>query len=187
MERNKEIKTKIEEEIEKANKSYKETFDEITKIFENDHNMLNEKEEKMKKELGEKVEEMKNQLEKFLLESNELILSCEKMIKSIEVNNGKYKNEIKTICYISEINKNNEKVYNFFKKPIVNLNISFPTKSLFWGVNSPIYSIYYLNGIPVPKNINIRKNEDIAFIEWDIDKIKYKCECVKYSVCRNKR
>ena len=182
MERSKEIKAKIEEEIEKTDKLCEETFDKITSAFENQHKILNEKEEKMKKELDEKVEEIKNKFEKFLLESNEIISSCEKMIKSIEVNNGKYNNEIKTICYISEINKNNEKVNNFLKKPIVNLNISFPTESLFCGVNPPIYSIYYLNGIPVPKNINIRTNEDIAFIEWDIDKIKYKYKNVEYSV-----
>ena len=115
MERSKEIKAKIEEEIEKTDKLCEETFDKITSAFENQHKILNEKEEKMKKELDEKVEEIKNKFEKFLLESNEIISSCEKMIKSIEVNDGKYNNEIKTICYISEINKNNEKVNNFLK------------------------------------------------------------------------
>jgi hypothetical protein len=45
-----------------------------------------------------------------------------------------------------------------------------------------MYSFYYLNGIPVPKNIMIIKEEEQALISWEIDEIKFEYKNIKYSV-----
>ena len=62
-----------------------------------------------------------------------------------------YNSEIKTLHYISKIIKNNEKSNEFFKKPIKNVNITFPPDSLCSGKGTPHYYYYIFNGIPVPK------------------------------------
>ena len=72
----KDLKQKIEDEIEKINKSHSKIMEEITESFENQHIKLNEKEKMIKAELDLKVTKMKEELEKFLLESNEILISC---------------------------------------------------------------------------------------------------------------
>ena len=94
--------------------------------------------------------------------SNNIILSCENINKAI----GNYQNqnnEIKTLCYISEINKNEETAKDFLKNRIKTINISINFDS------SLNYENYYFNGIPIPKEIKAEKEEDKLLISWDID------------------
>ena len=78
------IKEKIELEIEKVNNSRDILLDEITKSFEEQRVKLNEKEKALKSELDLKVTELKDKLEKFYIESNDIISSCERINKAIQ-------------------------------------------------------------------------------------------------------
>ena len=78
------IKEKIELEIEKVNNSRDILLDEITKSFEEQRVKLNEKEKALKSELDLKVTELKDKLEKFYIESNDILSSCERINKAIQ-------------------------------------------------------------------------------------------------------
>ena len=161
----KNIKQRIELEIKKINNSYIILMDEITASFEQQHNKLNEKEKNIKFELDLKVTKIKEELENFLKESNDILISCERIEKAIKYyEKKKINNEIKILYYISEINKNNEIAKNFIKKQIKNIEIYYNS-----DLNTLEYKDYYCSGIPIPKNIKIEKQESKLLIYWDID------------------
>ena len=128
--------------------------------------------------MDEKVTEMKIELNKFLNEANNILLSCEKIYKGTENSNIINDNyEIKTLFYISEIHKNNERAKIFFKKPIRNLNLNIGTFSnnpFLFGPNIYNYTYYYFSGITVPKNITVRKNNNKLSISWSVDELRIK-------------
>ena len=165
----KNIKQRIEEEMEEINISQKKIFNEITTSFEDQRNKLNRKEKQLKLELEEKVKQIKEELNKFLNDVNQLILFNERTNKAIE-NFEKTNNteKIRALYYISEININNEKTKEFFKIPIRNLDISFNS-----DLNTLDYKDYYFSGIPVPKNIKTEIQGNVI-LSWDIDKFKVK-------------
>ena len=73
-------------------------MDEITSSFEERHNQLIETEKELKAELDLKVTEVKNELENFLIESNDIILSCERTDKANKYHEKKNENkEIKSL------------------------------------------------------------------------------------------
>ena len=147
----KDIKKKIEEEIEKINNLHSKIMDEITKSFEVQRIKLNEKENEIKYELDIKVTKVKEELEKFLIESNDILISCERTEKATKYfkkkNNG---NDIRYLYYISEINKNNEKAKELLDKPIKNMKVSLKID------NTLEFKEYYINEID-PKEENIIK------------------------------
>ena len=162
---------------------HKDVTGKLIKFFEDEHLNLNIKEKNAKKEIDEKVEEIKDELQNFLKESQDIFLSCENIsnsIKAYKQNLGK--SNMKTLYYISEINKNNEKVKEFFQKPIKNINIIFPNMSLFGEKDNPRFIYYYLSGMPIAKNIWISKVDENAFIAWNIDDLRFKYKSIKYSV-----
>ena len=111
----KNLKERIEEEIEKLNNFYNREKNELAENYK-----------RQQMELEEKVTNMKIELNQFLKESNNVLLSCEKIWQAIEnykIENDNY--EIKTLYYISQINTNKENANNFLKKPIRNLIKSF--------------------------------------------------------------
>ena len=145
---------------------------------------MDQKENNIKLQLNNKFKEIKDELEKYLYESNQTLISCYKILQANEnyeinsINNSK----IKTLYYISEIHKNNEISKKFLLKPIKNLDIYFDISN-----NSLNFKDYYINGIPIPKNISINniisKKIDISwdldyyYIKgFDIDNIKYLIE-----------
>lgn len=130
---------------------------------------------------------MKNELNKFLLECDKIKLSCEKLYNSIKfLENEDENNKIKSLYYISEINKSIDEAKIFLKKPMKNINIIFPIQSLFSSfTNIPNYNFYYFNGIPAPKEINIVKKKDQAhniLISWKLEDLKYDYKSIKYLV-----
>lgn len=162
------IKQIIEDEISKLKRSKDKIIVEITSCFKKERLRLNEEENKLKLELDNIVKEMENELEKFLKESNNILLSCDKILqstKSYEMLNDK--NDMVSLYYISEINKNNEKAKAFFNVPIKNIDISF--RSIF---NNLYFDEYYFSGIPVPKDIKVVKKEDKISITWNIGNIR---------------
>ena len=163
-------KQRIEEEIEEINIAHKKLINEITTSFEEKHIQLNRKEKQLKLELDEKVKKIKEELNKFLIESKNIILFCERSSKAIENYEKKnYVEDIETLYYISEININNEKTKEFFKIPKRNLDISFNS-----DLDVLDYKDYYFSGIPVPNNIKKEIQGQNVIISWDINNFKLK-------------
>ena len=172
------IKEKIELEIEKVNNSRDILLDEITKSFEEQRVKLNEKEKALKSELDLKVTELKDKLEKFYIESNDILSSCERINKAIQnyEKNNDNNTKIKTLCYISKINKVNVEVKGILQKSFENTEISFKND------NSLDYKNYYINGIPKPKNIEIEQKDNKLYISWNIDNSYLDIENIKYLI-----
>ena len=92
----KNLKDRIEQEIEKLNYLYDQKKIELAEEYK-----------KQQIELDEKNINMKNELNQFLKESNNVLLSCEKIWKAIEnykIEKDNY--EMKTLHYISQIHTN---------------------------------------------------------------------------------
>ena len=156
------LKRKIEEEIVKINNTQKNIEEKIELSFKKRHEKLIEEEQKLKLELNIKINEIKGELKEYLRKSNTIISSGENIHKAIE-NYQNLNNEIKTLCYISELNKSEETIKDFLKERIKNLNISINFDS------SLNYENYYFNGIPIPKDVKVEREEDKIFVSWDID------------------
>ena len=137
--------------------------DEIVESFKKQHLQLDEKEKLLKLEMDLNVTEVKEDLEKYLIESNNIMLSCERTLKIIKNYEKKNNNNIiKTLCYISKINDTNEKSKNLIQTPIRNLDISLNEN------NTLNYKHYYFNGNPIPKNIKIEDKNNKIEINWEI-------------------
>ena len=166
----KNIKDRIEEEIEEINNLHKKIMDEITASFKEQHIKLNNEENELKSDLDMKVTKAKNQLENFLLESMNILTSCERAEKANKYYEKKNdNNKIKTLYYITKIIKLNEKSKELFQKPIKNLDIYFNS-----DLNNIDYKEYYFSGIPIPKNIKAEEKGNKVYISWDIDDFRIK-------------
>ena len=175
----KNLKRKIEEEIEKINNSQEKIEEEITLSFKKKHLELEEKEKKLRLELNTKVNNIKEELEDYLKKTNNMLLSLNKTQELIQNNENK-NNEIKTLYYISEINKGEETAKDFLKKKIKNLNIS-----MYLDNSAIFYENYYFNGIPIPKYVKVEEKEKKLYISWNIDDSMIKdidIKNIKYSV-----
>ena len=163
----KRLKLKIEDEIEKADNSYKNIKDKITISFKKKHFELDEKEKKLKMELKFKKNEIKDELGDYLTKLKQILQSCETTHEVIENYENK-NNEMKNLYYISFIQDNEKKANEFSEKKMKNLNISFNYDSLV------SYENYYFNGVTIPKDIKAEKRLDQLFISWNIDDIGIK-------------
>ena len=175
----KNLKIKLETEIEKINSTYKNIENEIILSFKKQHIELEEKEKNLKLEINSRVKQIKDELEKNLTISNNILLSCEKTNEIISKCETKINNDIKSLYYISEINKSKEKAKEFINKKIKNYDISFESDKYM------LYNDYYFNGIPFIKNIKAEKRERKLYISWDLDNSNIKdinTDNIKYSL-----
>ena len=121
--------------------------------------------------MNEKIDDIKEELNNFLKRTDNIISSFGKISKLIDnFGDEKESHIIRTWCYISEINKYNEKAENLFNEPKKTLLFSFDDEEL--KVN---YNNYYFDGLPVPENICIEENENNKIeITWknDEDRIR---------------
>ena len=106
-------------------------------------------------------------MENNLIISNEIIKNndnIEKIIKYIKKNNAN--KIIRTISYISEIEKNNFKSNEFLEKVITNINICYNKND-----NRLQYSNYTFNGLLEPININIKNTNynNSKILSWNVD------------------
>jgi len=135
----------------------------------------------MKEKLQIEVTKIKEKLEIYLSESKNAIKINEKINKGIKKMENEEKNIIKTLSYVSKINKTQKNVNKLFNTLMKNIKFKYDN-------NYIKYEEYYFNGIYIPKNIefkdissssiNIYWN-DINNINIDKNKIKYKVEMRK--------
>ena len=82
-----------------------------------------------------------------------LLKACEKIIKGMKSIEKEEKSLIKSLSYVSIINKNKKEMRNIFQELMKNLKISFIENE-----STIKYEEYFFNGIPTPKDINLEKN-----------------------------
>ena len=162
------LKEKIENEINKIDKLYDKVMNEVTKSFEIKHEKLIKEENDLKEKLQIEVTKVKEKLENFLSESNNVIKTNEKLNKGIKnIEKDKEQNFIKTLSYISKINKNKKEILTLNFELMKNLNISFNEKE-----NNIKYDEYLFNGILIPKDIEVKyNNADSIKLFWKLDDI----------------
>ena len=120
----KNLKERIEEEIEAINDNNTKITDEITAYFEEEHSKLYKKETKLKSELDIKITEIKDELEEYFRETTKILLSCERLFIAIKNYSKKNNNnEMKDLFYISKINKINIEAKRLFQNTIKNVDI----------------------------------------------------------------
>ena len=123
------IKEKIENEIKNINESYKKMNKETTKSFELKHEKLIKEEKEIKDKLDNEVTKIKEKLDEYLSLSNTLIRNYDKINKGVQgLNKEEHNNNInilKTLTYISKINKNQEEMNKIFKILMKSLKLDF--------------------------------------------------------------
>ena len=167
----KKLKSLIEYSIDDLNRSIKRTFRKINKEFRSQHSFLSRTRYSLKNELNEKIDNIKEELNNFLKRTENIISSFGKISKLIDNFGDEYESHIiRTWCYISEINKYNEKANDLFEEPKKTLFFTFDDEEL--KVN---YSNYYFDGLPVPENIRVEENEDNKIeVTWENNEDKIK-------------
>ena len=111
----------------------------------------------------EKCEDL--QLENTLSLINYQINISEKLNKGIKKFENEEKNLIKTLSYVSKINKNQKEMKKLFKEFMKNLKISFKEEE-----NTINYEEYYFNGFIIPKDIQFENVSKNSFkVLWKID------------------
>ena len=168
----KNLKTAIEDEIQDINKSSIQLFTQMNKFFNYKRYCINKTQKELKSDFHRRINEIKEELQHFLSQSNEIISSLDKIRSEIVDFDSKKKEShlIKIWCYVSEINKYNEKANVFINEPKRTLLFSFDESKI--SIN---YSNYYFSGLPVPEDICVEKIEENKIeISWQNDEYKIK-------------
>ena len=145
------IKNNIENEITEINKAYEKVDKETTASYENKRKKLLLEENDLKEKLKTEVTKIKEQLEINSSLVDSLLKKAEKIVKGIKTIEKEEKSMIKTLSYISIINKNKKEMRNLFQELMKNLKISFIENE-----SNIKYEEYFFNGIPKPKEINFK-------------------------------
>jgi len=160
---------------------------EIKKLFELKYEKLIKEEKEIIDKLNNEVTKIKEKLEENLSLSNTLIRNYEKINKGIQILNkdeqNKNINMIKTLAYISKLNKNKKEMNDISRTAMKSMKLDFIDDNI-------KYEEYYFNGLSIPKDIQIKdikynscniswKIDDINILNIDKNKIKYKIEIKK--------
>jgi len=169
-------------EIDKA---YSKVDEETTKSFELKREELKKEEDDLKEKLKTEVTKIKEQLDIQLTHVNNLTKISEKIIKGIKSLENEEKNMIKTLSYVSKINKSQKDMKKLFQELMKNLKISFIEEASIIK-----YEEYYFNGVPMPTDIKFKeiginsikfywKIDEIKALNIDKNELKYKIEIRK--------
>ena len=113
------------------------------------------------------VTKIKEQLETASSEVNNLLRISDRITKGIKLLEKEEKIMIKTLSYVSKINKNKKEMKKLFGQLMKNLKISFNENE-----STIKYDEYYFNGLPIPKNIEFKDISTNSFkVLWNIDDI----------------
>ena len=98
------------------------------------------------------VTKVKEKLEKLLSLSNEILKNIKIINKGIKLLEKEDKNIIKILSYVSKMNKNQKEMKKLFEQIMKSIRISFNEKEC-----NIKYEEYIFNGIPSPKDIEIKE------------------------------
>ena len=179
------LKKTIEQEMTAIDKAYETVDKETTKSYELKRDKLKQEEEDLKETLKTETTKIKQQLEINLYEVVGLLKTSEKILKGIKSFEKEEKVIIKTLSYISKINKTQKEMRILFQELMKNLKISFIEEE-----STIKYDEYYFNGIPIPKDIEFKdlgtnsfkvlwKLDEINILNVDKKEIKYRLEIRK--------
>ena len=115
------LKNKIEEEINKINSLYDKTISNLTSSFIKKHEKLLKEENDLKEKLDNEVTKIKEHLENFLSKINNEIRISERIKKGLKKSENEQKNIIKSMIYISKINKNKKNMNKYFLQLMKNI------------------------------------------------------------------
>ena len=144
------LKKKIENEINNINELYEKTISIVTKSFEQKYEKLKKEEKDIIDKLQNKVTKTKEKLENVLTEINCKVNISERITKGIKKFEKEEKNLIKTLSYVSAINKNQKEIQLLINEPLKSLktnykeeenNIIFDEFYFYDGFNSKLKSI----------------------------------------------
>ena len=122
------LKILIEKEMNEIDKRYEKVENETTKTFELARKILNKEEEDLKEELKTEVTKIKEQLEINLSLIYNLSNDCEKIIKGLKSFKKEEQNMIKTLSYVSSINKTQKNINSLLQVPMKSKKIFFNKK-----------------------------------------------------------
>ena len=117
------LKENIIKEINEADKIYYKTNEKISNYYIIKHEQLLKEENDSKEKLKNEITKVKEQLEIFLSEVNKAIKQNEILKKGINILKNEEKNMIRTLSYISKINKNQKEMNKILQTLIRNLDI----------------------------------------------------------------
>ena len=161
------LKNKIENEMIEIDKRYEKVNIEVSKSFEIKREKLKKEEDDLKDKLKIEVTKIKEKFEIYLTEINILNKICEKLIKGIKSLQNEEKNMIKTLTYVSKINKIEKEMKMLFQELMKNININYIENE-----SKIRYEEYYFNGFLIPKKIVFKDIEMNSIkILWKIDNI----------------
>ena len=122
----------------------------------------------LKDKLQNETTKIKEQLEIYYFDSNNIIKNISKINKGIRVLEKEEKNIIKTLNYISKINKTKKEIKNLLTQQMKNLDCIFQEDK-----TAIKYEEYYFNGIPEIKNIEFKNIGLNSFnVSWKLNDIK---------------
>jgi DNA repair exonuclease SbcCD ATPase subunit len=179
------LKNAIEYEMTEIDKAYEKVDKETTKSFEIKRENLKKEEEDLKEKLKTEVTKIKEQLENNFSKVNSLLSNSQKIVEGLKSLKKEEKIMIKTLFFISKINKNKREMGSLFQQLMKNIKISFNVEE-----SKIKYEDYYFNGIPIPKDIEFKdvginsfkvlwKIDDINILNVDKKEIKYRIEIRK--------
>jgi hypothetical protein len=135
----------------------------MTESFKKQHEKLRQTENDLKADLRKKVTELKENLENFLTESDEILKGNERINKVIKFyEKSEINSIIKSLSYISEIEKNNTRANDFLLKLMKSMNISFDESN-----NSLKYNNYLFNGLKPLSDIKLYLENDKIKMSWN--------------------
>ena len=171
------LKDSVEHEIIEIDKEYERVDKETTKSYETKREKLNKEEKDLKDKLKTEVTKIKEKLEIYMSEINNLLKINEKIEKGLKSLEKDEKTMIKTLSYISKINKNQKEMRTLIQESMKNLKISFIEEE-----STIKYESYYFNGIPIPEEIEFKDVDTNSFkVCWKLDDA-YILNCYKEEI-----
>ena len=164
--RGEELKTSIENEINKINNLYDSTIASLINSFKLKHEQLLKQENDIKEKLQNKVTKIKEELENNLSLINHLIKTGYKINKGYKT----YNNEIIKFNYISKVNIIQKYIKELLIKSIKSIDFIYQKEK-----SDMIYNEYYFNGIFIPSNIEFKEiSLSSVKIIWNKENNEYK-------------
>ena len=171
IEKIKNLEQKIENEIDKINKTFQTIDKEITKTYEEKHQKLILEENKLKENLRNEVIKTQEKLELSLTDAKNILTINNRINKNIKlIQNEEEKNTIKMLSYISKISKTEKEIKLLLGQIMKGININFNADKC--DIN---FEENYFNGMHIPEKIEFKEiTSNSLKIFWKLNNINIK-------------